>query len=453
MTIQFINRVDELKRLDALKRVTVIFGRRRVGKTALVKKWAADKNTIYLLAINKPLSFNLKRFSEQLSQKFNVPGLHFANFKEMFRFIEKQQLEILVIDEFGYLIAQGILPEFQEILDEVLTRKLVLTGSSISLMETEILAYKSPVYGRVDTIMHLLPLKFSNVLEWFAGQPFEHIVKIYAAVGGTPRYLEFFNAQQPETEIKANFFNQSFLFYDSRKIIEEELREPNRYFMILEAIARGHNTLNEIKNFTGLEYNKISFYVNKLKRLKIISVKHPLILPKKSYYSINDNYFKFWFRFVYPYEEEIDSLMPENALYDFDKWFNTYLGYIFEDIVMEAVRKKFPFYKTGTQFGPIPSKIKKNSEDNSYEIDIVAINEEKQILFGECKWSEGVNAERVAKKMEVRAEYVTWKKRERQETYLVFAKSFYKRINEWNGKTVYCFDLKEIEELLKNPIV
>jgi len=128
--------------------------------------------------------------------------------------------------------------------------------------------YKSPIYGRVDTIMHLLPFKFSHLLEWFAGKRFEDIFRIYAAVGGTPRYLEFFKANRSIEEIRNNFFSQSFLFYDARMIIEDELREPTRYFMILEAIAKGKNTLNEIKNFTDMEYNKISFYVNKLKRLK-----------------------------------------------------------------------------------------------------------------------------------------------------------------------------------------
>lgn len=173
MTIKFINRNEELKRLENIGRLNIIFGRRRIGKTALVKHFLAGKDAIYLLAINKPLPFNLQRFSQEFSERFKIPGLNFSNFKEMFQFIESRQQEIVVIDEFGYLIQHGILPEFQEIIDELSTKKLVLTGSSISLMETEVMNYKSPIYGRVDTIMHLLPLEFSHLLEWFAGKRFE----------------------------------------------------------------------------------------------------------------------------------------------------------------------------------------------------------------------------------------------------------------------------------------
>ncbi len=447
MTIKFINRTEELKRLENIGRVNIIFGRRRIGKTALVKQFLAGKDSIYLLAINKPLLFNLRRFSQEFSKRFKIPGLNFSNFREIFQFIESRQPEIVVIDEFGYLIQHGILPEFQEIVDELSRKKLVLTGSSISLMETEVMDYKSPIYGRVDTIMHLLPFKFSHLLEWFAGKRFEDIFRIYAAVGGTPRYLEFFKANRSIEEIRNNFFSQSFLFYDARMIIEDELREPTRYFMILEAIAKGKNTLNEIKNFTDMEYNKISFYVNKLKRLKIISPKKPLILPKRSYYSINDNYFRFWFRFVYPFEDYIDSMMNETAIFEYDRDFNTYLGYVFEDISREVVRKRFGFPKIGSQFGTIPANLRTDRAETSYEIDIAALNEKNEILFAECKWSNRVNAGRIVKKLAEKVSYVRWKNNERKESYAVFARSFYKRIDEWNGKKVYCFDIKDIENI------
>lgn len=451
MTIQFVNRKKELHQLENAGNINIIFGRRRVGKTALVKHFGENKNAVYLLAINKPLPFNLQRFSEEFSQRFKIPGLNFKNFKEMFQFIESRDEDIIIIDEFGYLVQNGILPEFQEIVDEVTSKRLFLTGSSISLMEMEILDYKSPIYGRVDSIMHLLPFSFSHLFEWFKDKPFEDIFKIYAAVGGTPRYLQFFQAHGAEEEIKMNFFNQSFLFYDARKIIEDELREPTRYFMILEAIARGRNTQNEIKNFTGMDYHKISFYLNKLKRLKIISLKKTLIAAKKSFYVINDNYFKFWFRFVYPYEDDIDSLMNETALHEFDKAFNTYLGYIFEDISREVVRRTFMFPKLGTQFGTMPPGMRKNPAETVYEIDIAGINDKDEILFGECKWNDDVDAEKIVKRLEEKARAVKWKNNERKEIYVVFAKKFFKRISRWNGKEVHCFDIKDIENTLRSP--
>ena len=104
MTIQFVNRKKELQRLEETDRITIIFGRRRVGKTALVKHFARNKPAVYLLAVNKPLIFNLQRFSRQFSEYYRIPGLNFQNFKEMFLFMESREEDIFVIDEFGYLI-------------------------------------------------------------------------------------------------------------------------------------------------------------------------------------------------------------------------------------------------------------------------------------------------------------------------------------------------------------
>ncbi|MCP4150794.1 MAG: ATP-binding protein [bacterium] len=458
MTIHFVNRVEELKKLDREGRLHIVFGRRRVGKTALVKHFAAQKNALYLLAVNKPAAYNLQRFAGQLSKRFDIPGLHFPDFLEMFRFLESRDIDIVIIDEFGYLIEQGILPEFQEIVDEVITKKTILTGSSISLMEAEVLNYKSPIYGRVDSVMHLLPLKISHLLEWFPDVAFENIFKIYAVVGGTARYLEFFRGHRVAEEIKEQLFFQSFLFYDARKVLEEELREPMRYFMILEAIAKGRNTLNEIKNFTHIESNKLPFYIGKLKRLKLVNSVKPLIQPKKQVYSIGDNYLKFWFRFVYPFEEEIDSMMPEGALYSFEKGFNTYLGTVFEEVAREVVRLKFPFPRIGFQFGSIPKKLRNSPSDTTYEIDILALNEdENEILLGECKWSEGVNAAKILNKLHERAGYIPWKSSDSsgvKKTYTVFARSFKdnEKPVEWEGKRVYCFDLGDMEQILGKGI-
>jgi hypothetical protein len=142
-------------------------------------------------------------------------------------------------------------------------------------------------------------------------------------------------------------------------------------------------------------------------------------------------------------------MMPENALFEFDRDFNTYLGYIFEDICREVARKEFRFQKMGIQLGTVPKEMREQTGETSFDIDIIAVNEEKEILLGECKWSEKVDAQRIAKKLEERAGYVEWKNKERKEIYAIFARSFYRKIEEWNGKRVYCFDLDQIEKILK----
>ncbi|MDI6736968.1 MAG: ATP-binding protein [Nanoarchaeota archaeon] len=443
MTIEFINRKDELKTLEKLKRVNVIFGRRRVGKTRLVKEFIKRKDALYLLAVNKPLNFNLERFSEQMSERFGIPGLRFATFKQMFEFLERQSPSIIAIDEFGYLIENGILPEFQEILDEVLKKKVLLTGSSISVMEGAMLKYKGPIYGRIDTIMHILPLKFRNVMEWLRRSSMADAIKAYACCDGVPRYLEFFSGKNVENEIMDNFFRQGFLFYDGRALLEEELRAPTRYFMVLEAIANGKNSLNEIRNATGIESGQIPFYLEKLRRLKIISSVRPLLGGKKGIYAISDNYFMFWFKFVYKNEDLIDSGMSENAISDFKKGFNTYLGQIFEKVALEFLREQFSFTRIGKQWGRFHGKPGKSQ----YEIDIVGIDENKnKITFCECKWQDKADAAKLVEELKEKAKYVDWNQGKRKESYVVFAKSFKKKIKAEN---VHCIGLKDLENTFR----
>ncbi|MEM0208388.1 MAG: ATP-binding protein [Thermofilum sp.] len=131
-----IDRREELRALEEWYnkgRVALIFGRRRVGKTRLVLEFIKNKRAVYLLAADSTLEYNLAKFSEELSERFSVPGLRFRDFEELFRFIEgRSDVDIVVIDEFGYLVKAGALPQFQRIVDLILdTKKLVLTGSTI----------------------------------------------------------------------------------------------------------------------------------------------------------------------------------------------------------------------------------------------------------------------------------------------------------------------------------
>ncbi len=444
----FIDREEELKKFSILGKVNVIFGRRRVGKTRFVKELLKEKiknkEAIYLLAINRDLKTNLKRFSQNISSFYGIPGLNFTSYREMFEFLNtRKETEVVVIDEFGYLIKHGILPEFQEIVDEILKKKLILTGSSISLMESSFLDYRSPIYGRVDKILHLQPLRFRHIFQWFRSISFEDALKIYAVTDGVPRYLEFFQGKNVENEIIKQFFDQTFLFYDARKLLEEELKETERYFSILEAISKGKNTLNEIRNFTGIEYQSIPFYLQKLSRLKIISRLKSVIGKSKSIYQINDNYYSFWFAFVYPYEEEIDSGFADNAINNFKRLFNTYLGRVYEKVCLEILidTRFFNFTKIGKWW------------HKDKEIDILALNDQtREILFCECKWQNKVNPEKICKDLvENKIPYVNWNNEKRKESIAIFAKSFKKKINEFEGRKVYCFDLKELEKFL-NPV-
>ncbi len=387
---KFIDREEELRLLGGEWRVCLLYGRRRVGKTRLVKEFLKDKKSVYLLCVDAPIRANLLRFSKLLSEEFNVPGLRFESFEELFSFLSRRDVEYIAVDEFGYLVRRGALPEFQAIVDEILgDKKLILTGSTVSVFETGLLGTRSPLYGRADLILHLKPLRFPHLFEWFPSSSPDQLAMIYAVTGGVPRYLEFFRGENAPEEIKEAFFGPTLLFYDAKKILQEELREPDVYFSILKAMAEGKAKFGEICSSTGLKSSQLPYYLDVLKRLGVVRARKPVLTGKrrKTLYEIADYYFDFWFRFVYEFEEDIDSGFPEGALAEFERGFPTYMGRAFERMAEELVREGI--------FCPFcPEKVGK--EWDGVEVNVVALSKEEAFL-AEVKW--GSVAESEARKL------------------------------------------------------
>ncbi len=431
----FIDREDEIQKLERWDGdVALIFGRRRVGKTRLIKEFIQGKNALYLLCADKGSKYNLRNFSQIISEKYGVPGLRFDSFKEMFQFLADQETEVICIDEFGYLVKSGVVPEFQEIIDEVLEQKLILCGSNVSTMKSEITGYDSPTYGRMDLIKKINPLKFKDVLEWFPGIGMEEGVMLYGATGGVPRYLEFFDGKNVKEEIREKMIDPDLMLYrDTKLLLQEEMPEPTRYYLILESIARGKNSLTEIANYSKIDRNQIPYYLNTLKDLGFVKHEKPLLAKKRGVYGMTDNYMKFWFRFISPFYEEIDSEDLRNAKKNFDKEFNTYLGEVFEEVCREMIKETEMIDYTQMRRWWYKDK----------EIDITAVKEdEKEIFLGECKWSDDVDADRIVSKLKEKANHLRWNKKDRKENYLVFARSFDERTER-----AECFDLEDLKAL------
>ncbi|MGM0510514.1 MAG: ATP-binding protein [Thermoplasmatota archaeon] len=434
----FVNRREEIKKLEQWDGdVALIFGRRRVGKTRLIKEFIKGKKALYLLCADKGSDYNLRNFSQMISEKYDTPGLRFDSFKEMFQFLVKQETEFICIDEFGYLVKSGIVPEFQEIIDEILNQKLLLSGSNVSTMKSEITGYDSPTYGRMDLVKKINPLNFKDILEWFPNIDVEDAVKLYAVTGGVPRYLEFFRGEDVDEEIREKMFDPDLMLSrDTKLLLQEEMPEPTRYYLILEAIARGKNSLTEISNYSKIERNQLPYYLNNLRDLGFVKHEKPLLAKKRGIYKITDNYMRFWFRFISPFYEEIDSENLRNAKKNFDKEFNMYLGYIFEDICREIIRDTEMIDYTQMRRWWWKDK----------EIDIAAINEDsKEVFLGECKWKEQVDAEMIETKIKEKASHLRWNNKDRKENYMVFAKSFLKK-----SETSKCFDLEDLNMVLSN---
>jgi len=451
---KFVNREKEMKFLGERLRkkgleFVIISGRRRVGKSRLIEEFVRNKKVIYLLSENKPFSYNLKKFSLKISEFFKLPKVEMKSLKECLELIVSlhkfRKKLVVVIDEFSYLIKQNpkCVAEMQSIVDEILKDKnifLILSGSAISLMQKHLLSYSSPLYGRITGTIILKPLSFSFLARWFPSAKFEDLVKIYGVTCGIPRYLEFFEGKNVESEIRNNFFDpNSFLFREMPQLLSEELRNVSTYFTILEAISKGRNKVTEMANYAYMDAKEMVSYLNILENLGFVRKITPLF-GKKGIHEVSDNYARFWFRFISPYFSEIENYHPENAISEFEKEFNSYLGKVFEEIVLQLILEckiKLEFTKIGKWW------------HKDKEIDIVGLNEKtKEILFCECKWKAGANAEKICKELGEKAQYVQWNNEKRKESFAIFAKSFIKKIKEFEGRKVYCFDLKDLERLL-----
>ena len=458
MTRKFIDREEELELLEKLysepgPKLIIVYGRRRIGKTTLLKKSIEGKKALYFLCGKRKVEHNLLNFSKKVCEFLRIPEVNFESFIKAFEFLANKKEGIIILDEFGYLIEKdyGILSDFQLIIDEILKNtniKLVLCGSSVSLMETEVLGYKSPLYGRADVQIKVKPLKFEYLFDWFGDLTIEDSVKLFGVTNNIPKYLQFFRATNIEKEIKENFFDDtSFLYNDAMNILKEELKDHTTYVQVLEAIALGHTKISEIGNYVMIPANEVYFYIRVLSRLGIVKRIVPLLSSKREkrgVYRIKDHYFNFWFRFVSPYQEDIESQVIEAAVKNFEKNFNTYLGRVFEDVVFDLIKRRKIRFK-GLNFDKIGPYWDKN-----VEIDLLGLNESsKKLLAIECKWKDNIDPKKICKSLIDKLEYIDWNKEYRKEYLCIFAKSFKEKITEFDGYKVFCYDLKDIEKNIK----
>lgn len=445
--MEFKDRKQEVKEIKSIldsKRFEflVLYGRRRVGKTELVLHTTKNKKRIYYLATTEK---NLERFYQTCIDFDPYVANLKQDFEVLFDYI-KDRAEVIIIDEFQNLIKEnkGIISILQAIVDTKLNDskvKLILLGSSVSIISSKVLSYQSPLYGRKTASIKLKPVSFFDLGEFFPDSNAEELVEIFGFADGVPFYLikieeEFWKWLKKEFNEGKSFIKDEVDF-----LVRYEFDNPSTYKLILEAIANGKTTLNEIKGFIKVERTDLSPYLGNLIEVELIKREVPFGENANSRfgrYYLKDNFLRFWFRFVYPNSSSIEEGVFDTAI--IKKEYNNYLGFIFEEVSKQfLIRNKFfDFLKFGRWW----------FKDN--EIDIIATGkDEKSILFGECKWQDMVDSEKIVKDCAEKAVNVKWGEAGRKESFAVFARSFSKRIDSFNGKKVYCFDLKDIGRILK----
>ena len=264
----FIGREKELNALDKLYQsdkfeFAVIYGRRRVGKTSLINYFINDKQSIYFMGVESNAKQNLENFSKSIIEFSSgiQTETSFASFQAaleyVFQLAQKERI-ILTIDEYPYVArsSKSLASTLQLLIDKYKDTSrlmLILCGSSMSYMEDQVLAYKSPLYGRRTAQMKILPFDFEETCQYFHNASDEDKAILYGVVGGTPQYfLQMDDNLSVEENIKNTYLNPvSFLYEEPLNLLKQEVREPAIYTAIISAIATGHTRMSEISSKVG----------------------------------------------------------------------------------------------------------------------------------------------------------------------------------------------------------
>jgi len=373
-------------------RFTVLYGRRRVGKTTLIKQYISSRPHLYFLVTQESMKLVLKRFQNIVASQLDdalLPNLTFENFEQIFAYIARQSFSkklIIVIDEFQYLskIDSSIPSQFQLIVDEIIKEKnihLVLCGSIISMMYEQTLSYSSPLYGRRTSSIKLDVLSYEYVNAFFPKLSFVQQVELYAVLYGVPKYLESFRYEGDIFKSIETYMldKNAFLYDEPRYILQNEVNEPITYFSILEVIAGGEHKIGNIAGKLGKNVQNITSFISKLIELEILYKEVPVTesnpaKSKKGLYFIKDNYFRFWFSYVLPYKSQLEMGNTAFALNKIKESFSEFVSKTYEDLAIDFVQRNFDVLKCGRWWS------------RNEEIDVVGITEDA-LIVGECKWT------------------------------------------------------------------
>lgn len=382
----------------------VIYGRRRIGKTTLIKQFIKSKTAFYFLATKEVESQSMKRFAGVIARTTGNSVLQkaaFSDWLDLFQAVadyKPNEKKVLVIDEFPYLVKVN--DSFPSILqnawDEILKDSnvmLILCGSLISMMKKHALSYESPLYGRRTAQMRIAPLPFTTVYE-NQKLSFEEAAEQYSITGGVPKYMEFFSDGQPLYEqIKENVLSKNgFLYEEPNFLLTDEVQVPTNYFSIIKVIADGNHKLGTIAGILGLETSALTPYLKTLSELGFIEKQVPVTeknaeKTRKGLYFISDNFLRFWFRYVYPYKGELELDNMQISLDELDKDFKEkFVAFAYEAICKEI----FARLCSDKAIDFTPSKIGSywlNDKSGNTQIDVMAVDTVNKRLFaGECKY-------------------------------------------------------------------
>lgn len=424
MDILFIGREKELNKLGELYetkkfQMPVVYGRRRVGKTALLNEFVKNKDFIFFTAIESSKQQNIENLSRSIFEyehhgvDTTFPVYH--SFQEalehIFKLAEEKQI-VFIIDEYPYAAKsdKSLSSVIQSLIDKHKDKSklfMILCGSSMSFMEEQVLGYESPLYGRRTAQFKILPFDFEESCKIFSSFTKTELAYIYGIVGGTPQYLLQID---DGVSLKDNIINKildtsAYLFEEPGNLLKQEVREAALYNAVITAIANGSTKVSEIATKVGEETSACTACLKKLISLGIIRRETPFGEKegRKSLYIIDDSLFRFWYRFIPSNISALQNDMSDIVYMKIEKAFNQYMGQTFEEICRQYLWSENRKGNTPVTFTVLNRWWGTDPTTHTQEeIDIVA-SDDVDMIFAECKWKNELTDKDVLEKLMFRS--------------------------------------------------
>ncbi len=421
---RFVNRTNELALLDRISRserreLLVVYGRRRLGKTALLRRFGRDRPLMFFSCPLSTAPEALRLFTRELARTFDDPLLTRTRFSGWSEAVE-YALEAcgragrpLVLDELPYL--QHSVPGIESLLQHGWDGhdgavKLVLTGSSFSVLDAAVADPRAPLYGRRTAQLEVQPMSFAEVSDFYPGWSFDERAVAYGLFGGVPAYAEQVSrhASPRDAALTLALSPTGPLHTEPEFLVREELRDPGVYFSILHSLAAGMTRRNEIAQDAGVPGTSTSKYLDVLRRLRLVHREVPVTesrpeRSRKGLYRLSDPFLRFWFRYVYPNRSALEAgaareVIEAVVLPDLD----TFMGQPYEEICRQHLIAEGP-----QVLGWRPVRVGRYWDART-EIDLIAVDAAgERAAFVECKWGRNVDVARVVRRLREKARAVT----------------------------------------------
>ncbi len=417
MAFEFYGRTSEMEVLDRLwessrEEFLVLYGRRQVGKTALLAEWIrrTGNRALYWVASPTSAAAQLRSFSQSI-YNFGNPGLPapdgftYISWEQAFQQVArlaKDERMALFIDEFTYLLEvdPGIAGLLQNLWDHILKNSslfLCLSGSHLGMMKREFFSYQAPLYGRASAQIHLQPFYFGATSGFFPKYSAVDRVALYSIFGGVPAYWERLDSSKSISwNIKQHLLTSNNLLQsEPRLLLQDFISDPHNYLSILSAIANGAHVLKDIAAITGLPSGHVSKYLGVLTETGFVERRVPVTDTSPSRtgrYHITDPYLRFYFRFLSDRQDQLALGAQDIALAEINRHMIDFIGrYTWEELCREWTLRAGALGEL-----PVMSDHVGSAWNSKAQVDVVGINSmEKKLILGECKWTLSSNERKI----------------------------------------------------------